>query len=114
MSIKVALLKSGESVIADIKELISDEKVCGYLFKNPYSINLVPKYGFLREEVTPQEDENDLNVSFSPWIPITSDEQIPVRHDWLVTVVNPIEEILKLYEDMINGENDQTDSTDEQ
>ena len=36
MSVKIALLKSGESVIADIKELISDEKVCGYLFKNPH------------------------------------------------------------------------------
>ena len=35
MSIKVALLKSGESVIADIKELISDDNVCGYLFENP-------------------------------------------------------------------------------
>ena len=34
MSIKVALLKSGESVIADIKELVSDDKICGYLFES--------------------------------------------------------------------------------
>ena len=40
MSIKIALLKSGESVIADIKELISDEKICGYLFKSPYIVDL--------------------------------------------------------------------------
>jgi hypothetical protein len=30
MSVKIALLKSGESVIADIKELVSEDKVCGY------------------------------------------------------------------------------------
>ena len=35
MSIKVALLKSGESVIADIKELISNDNICAYLFENP-------------------------------------------------------------------------------
>ena len=41
MSIKVALLKSGESVIADIKELVSDDNVCGYLFENPNIINCI-------------------------------------------------------------------------
>ena len=37
MSIKLALLKSGENVIADIKELVSEEKVCGYLFQESSS-----------------------------------------------------------------------------
>ena len=38
MSVKLAVLKSGDTVIADIKELISDDKVCGYLFTNPHKI----------------------------------------------------------------------------
>jgi len=42
------------------------------------------------------------------------DKEIPVRYDWLVTVVSPAKEIEKLYEEMINGQDDQTDSTDEQ
>ena len=114
MSIKIALLKSGESVIADIKELVQEEKICGYLFKNPYAVNLAPRYGFLTEEPTTDEDEGQMNVSFSPWIPLTIDKEIPVRYDWLVTVVSPAKEIEKLYEEMINGQDDQTDSTDEQ
>ena len=114
MSIKIALLKSGESVIADIKELVQEEKICGYLFKNPYVVNLSPRYGFLTEEPTMDEDEGQMNVSFSPWIPLTIDKEIPVRYDWLVTVVSPAKEIEKLYEEMINGQDNQTDSTDEQ
>jgi len=113
MSIKIALLKSGESVIADIKELVQEEKICGYLFKKPYVVNLSPAYGFLTEEPK-EEGNNEMNISFGPWIPFTMDEEIPVRYDWLVTVVSPAAEIEKLYEEMINGQDNQTDSSGEQ
>jgi len=104
MSIKIALLKSGESVIADIKELISDEKICGYLFKNPYIVDLAPNEEvlLLEEGQTPTEDRN-VGVNFTPWICLTTDTEIPVRPDWIVTLVTPVEEIEKLYEEMING-----------
>ena len=49
MSIKVALLKSGESVIADIKELISNDNICGYLFENPNVINYLEQSYWLRK-----------------------------------------------------------------
>ena len=59
MSIKVALLKSGESVIADIKELVSDDNICGYLFENPNIIN------YLEPEVLTEENKTSkLKVSF--------------------------------------------------
>ena len=38
MSIKLAVLKSGEQVIADAKELVSEEKVHGYLFTRPHKV----------------------------------------------------------------------------
>jgi hypothetical protein len=115
MSIKIALLKSGESVIADIKELVQEDQIRGYLFKDAFAVNLTPKYGFLAEESDlEEEDDGELNVSFTPWMPLTNDKEIPVRYDWLVTIVNPANEIQKLYEEMINGEDNQTDSTDEQ
>jgi len=113
MSIKIALLKSGESVIADIKELIQEDQLRGYIFKKPYAVNLSPSYGFLTEDAS-GEDDGNMSVSFSPWIPFTIDEEIPVRYDWLVTVVSPAKEIQELYEEMINGQSDQSNSTDEQ
>ena len=38
MSVKLALLKSGETVISELKELVSDDTVCGYLFENPHIV----------------------------------------------------------------------------
>ncbi len=108
MSIKVALLKSGESVIADIKELISDDKICGYLFENPNVIT------YLEPELLTEETETSkLKISLIPWILITSDTKIPVRSDWVITMVEPIESVKKIYEEKIN-ESNQDNSIDEQ
>ena len=109
MSVKVALLKSGESVIADIKELVSDDKICGYLFQNPNIIT------YLEPEVLIEQTETSkLKISLIPWILITSDTKIPVRSDWVITIVEPIEEVKKIYEEKINGEDSQVNSVGEQ
>ena len=108
MSIKVALLKSGESVIEDIKELISDDKVCGYLFENPNIITYLEP-----ELLTEQTETSKLKISLIPWILITSDTKIPVRSDWVITMVEPIEDVKKIYEEKIN-ESNQVSSVDEQ
>ena len=101
MSVKIALLKSGESIIADIKELISDEKVCGYLFKNPHKMQISNSI-FLTEEPVEPED-GTISVTFSSWIMFTSDSEIPVRPDWIVTIVEPVNDIKKMYEEKVNG-----------
>ena len=108
MSIKVALLKSGESVIADIKELVSDENVCGYLFENPHIISYLEP-----ELLTEQTETSKLKISLIPWILITSDTKIPVRSDWVITMVEPIEDVKKIYEEKIN-ESNKNNRVDEQ
>ena len=108
MSIKVALLKSGESVIADIKELISNDNICGYLFENPHIISYLEP-----ELLTEQTETSKLKISLIPWILITSDTKIPVRSDWVITMVEPIEDVKKIYEEKIN-ESNQNNRVDEQ
>ena len=108
MSIKVALLKSGESVIADIKELISNDNICGYLFENPHIISYLEP-----ELLTEQTKTSKLKISLIPWILITSDTKIPVRSDWVITMVEPIEDVKKIYEEKIN-ESSQDTRVDEQ
>ena len=85
------------------------------MFKKPYIVDLAhnEEVLLLEEGQTPSEDRN-VGVNFTPWISLTSDKEIPVRPDWIVTVVTPVKEIEKLYEEMINGQDDQSDSTDEQ
>ena len=44
MTVKILLLKSGEDVIADVKEMVSpDEKVIGYFLNKPCVVKLIPK-----------------------------------------------------------------------
>ena len=108
MSVQIALLKSGETIIADVKELIAEEKVCGYLFKNPHKLALTESM-FLAEET----EEDSVGVTFSPWIVFTNDTEIPVRPDWLVTIVDPAKEIRNLYEEKVNGTNSEVSFTEE-
>lgn len=110
MSIKLALLKSGETVISDAKELISEEKVCGYLFTKPHKIE-VRKTMLLVEEN--ENLKRDLEITLSPWIVLTSDTQIPVPPDWIVTIVEPIENIKEMYEEKINGEDNKVSFTED-
>jgi hypothetical protein len=111
MSIKLALLKSGETLICDIKELVSDDKVCGYLFNKPHRIEY--KRPILLTENQNNSSDGEVQVSLSPWILLTSDEQIPISPDWIVTIVDPVKTILELYEEKVNGKIDQVSFTEE-
>jgi hypothetical protein len=102
MTIKLLLLKSGEQLVSDAKELVSEEKVRGYLLNKPQKV-VANKSMFLSEEQS-FEDIN-VEVTFSPWILLTSDEDIVVPTDWVVTVVEPLESVVKMYQDKINGQN---------
>ena len=108
MSVKLALLKSGETIIADIKELISEEKICGYLFKDPHVLTLTESI-----YLTEQAEDDSVGVTFTPWIMFTNDKEIPVRPDWMVTIVEPVKEIRKLYEEKVNGTDSEVSFTEE-
>ena len=100
MSIKLALRKSGEQVIADAKELVSEEKVRGYLFTRPHKVVSTQPL-LLTEE---QQDDNSLEVTLSPWIILSADNEVGVPTDWVVTVVEPLESVVKMYEEKVNGQ----------
>lgn len=102
MSIKLALLKSGEEVIANIRELIdTDEKVVSFMFTKPYVVKLLTPQVLIEEkEKTP---EREYSVSFYPWMPLSLDTDIPVSTDWVVSIVEPVEMVKKSYEEKMNG-----------
>ena len=101
MSIKLALLKSGEQVIADAKELVSEEKVRGYLFTRPHKV-ISTQPMLLTEE---QQDDRSVEVTLSPWIILSADNEVVVPTDWVVAVVEPLESVVKMYEEKVNGQN---------
>lgn len=112
MTIKLAILKSGEDVIADIKELISeDEKVVSYVFTDPFSVKLI------EPEILTDDDGNKINRQYSlsvyPWIPLTEQKDIAVNPDWIVSIVEPAATLKKSYEEKVYGRiSDETTNSD--
>lgn len=101
MSIKLAVLKSGEHVIADIKELVDEnDKVVSLVFLNPYVVNLLtPQILYEENAVT----ETQHKVSFYPWIPLSLDKEMAVDPSWVVTVVEPQEMVKTSYESKMSS-----------
>jgi hypothetical protein len=114
MTVKLAYLKSGEQVIADIKELVdpNSEKVVSLLFENPYVVVLLTPELLVESNIN-QLSEVEHRVSYSPWIVFSDDKKIAVNPDWVITVVEPNEWIKSSYMekmsvDIGNAEVDET------
>ena len=100
MTVKLALLKSGEDIIADIQEMVIEEKVVGYIFNKPCHIKMK-----LKEE---DEKSDSVKIRLVPWILLSKDTKIPVSLDWVITLVEPIDQLSKMYqEDILNNGNNQ-------
>jgi hypothetical protein len=109
MTIKLALLKSGETLISEIKELVSEDsegsgnnQVYGYIFSNPEKV--ITQTPILVSENT-KEDQSSVQVSLSPWIILSKDKDILVSKNWVITFVEPIESLKVMYEEKVNGSN---------
>jgi len=117
MTIKLLVLKSGEDVVADVQEMVVDEKVVGYFLNKPCVVKMSNYSKIEDEETTEEKKKNAFQVRFYPWVPLAKDPVVPLSFDWVVTMVDPIDKLTKLYlEDILEygKENDQTLSTDEQ
>ena len=105
MSVKLVMLKSGEDIITDVKELKSEEGIVGYYFHNPLIVKMYQpeEPTVLNEEGSSREYESRISVQFYPWIPLSKESRIPCSADWVVTIVEPVKNIKKLYQERIDG-----------
>lgn len=100
MSIKLVLLKTGETVICDIKELMVEDKPRGYLLKDPIKVERVTQIVVSENE---NYNEDNISVRLSSWIPLTEDSEIPVFLDTVIAIVEPLESLKNLYMEKVNG-----------
>ena len=112
MTVKLLLLKSGEDIIADVTEMVvgeeNEKKVIGYFFDKPCIIKL-------REGEENPDQKSAYRISMFPWMPLSADSNIPVPADWVVTMVEPKDQLSKMYlEDVVgNGKDSKDSSTDD-
>ena len=111
MTIKLVLLKSGEDIIADVGEMTVGEdenaRLVGYYLNKPCVVKMV-KPTLLTEEEGSRSKKSGFEVSLFPWIPLTQEKTIPVPTDWVITIVEPTEQLKQMYiEDVVNYESNQ-------
>ena len=118
MTIKILVLKSGEDVIADIKEMMTpDNKVMGYLLTKPCVVKLMSNAPLTTEEDDSNtEYSSEVRIRMHPWAPLAKEKEIPLTSEWVVTMVTPIDKVLTMYKEQVlkNGQNNATDSSDKQ
>jgi len=105
MTVKLLLLKSGEDVIADVKEMcVGDEEkptVVGYFLRYPCRVKLVGQ-----DTDHKGDKQHPFRMQLTPWMPLSKDEMIPVVADWVVTATEPIDELKEAYENGVKKNED--------
>ena len=91
MSVKLTLLKSGETLISDVKEVVSDvnqDKPTAFLLENPHIVDTKNK-----------GNEGQIDVVLTPWIMLSKDTSMVIPTDWVVTIVDPHDSVMKMFID---------------
>ena len=103
MSIKLTLLKTGEQLISDMKELSEEGKdePKAYLLENPHTVEINEKQ-FVTEEEKKGGDFG-INVTLLPWIILSKDSQMIIPTDSVLTVVEPLDSVIQLYLDKLKS-----------
>ena len=100
MSIQLTLLKSGEEVIADIKEIRQEgtDELVSYLFKDPYYVKIKTTEVLVEQETRPKHE-----LAYYKWMSLSKDNDIIVNKDWVVCITDPLDTVKKNYEEKVNG-----------
>ena len=99
MSIKLTLLKSGETLISEMKELVAEkeEQAHAYLLENPHIVQTREKT-FLTEEDKKTGDFG-IDVTLIPWIVLSADKKVIIPIDVVTTIVEPITSVKQMFID---------------
>ena len=103
MSIKITVLKTGEQLISDMKELMAEgqEHAPAYLLDNPHTYEINEKQFITEEEK--EEGDYGIDVSLLPWLILSKDSQMIIPVDSVLTVVEPVDALTKLYQDKMDS-----------
>ena len=103
MSIKLTLLKTGEQLISDMKELMAEgqDHAQAYLLDNPHTYEINEKQFITEEEK--EGGDYGIDVSLLPWLILSKDSQMIIPVDSVLTVVEPVDALTKLYQDKMDS-----------
>lgn len=106
MSVKLCLLKTGQTVIGDLKEVIDhvENKTLGYKIVEPYSVDF--EYRNTVKVDNNERVENstldNAGVKFNFWAPLSAEREFNFPYEFIDVIYEPHEEIVSLYNSVVN------------
>ena len=102
MSVKLLLLKSGEEVITEAKEIVNPETkaAIAYALHKPFRLDIVSNDGGIVFN-----NEKGYQISWFPWAPLSKDKDFFLPTDHVLTAYDPLDSITDQYVQAIKEEN---------
>ena len=110
MGIKICLLKTGETVIGDLKEVIDTEKneSLGYKICSPYTVSFTYRNEMrVVDNSVVQNDEDNSNIMFKFWAPLSSERDFNFPHDFVEVIYEPHRDIANSYITVVQNYQDE-------
>ena len=101
MSIKITVLKTGEHIISDMKELMTEgeENAQAYMLVNPHTYEINEKQFVTEDEKNIGGGDYGINVALLPWIILSKDKKMIIPIDSVLTIVEPLDSVTQMYVD---------------
>jgi len=121
MTVRIARLRSGEDVIADIREVTKkdddQERALAFQFIFPYNVDIQDKFAFLAEGTTEESEAlAQPSIILYPWMPLSAQKEIFVRLDEVVSIYDAHSAVTEKYYELLeqvitkNGKSEGTDT----
>jgi hypothetical protein len=95
MTIKLMLLKTGETLITDAKEVVQEEQVKGYMLDNPHFIRTQEKTALMESDTG--KGNYELDIVLTPWMILSSDTSFVITADTVSTICEPIPSVREMF-----------------
>ena len=91
MTVKVMLLKSGEDVISDAKEIMDTENkgIVAYHLSNPFVMQLTAEESDELQVEGEEAPRTKYSVRYTHWAPLSKQRAFIIPADYLVTIYDP-------------------------
>ena len=93
--VKVVIMFNGDSIICDLQEAVDKEsgQRQAYIANYPYKV----QYDQPKMDTTGIVTDPEVKVHYSPWCPLSPEVKIPLNHNMVVTILEPMPSLRDTY-----------------
>ena len=93
--VKVVVMFNGDNIICDLQEAVDKESGArqAYIANYPYKV----EYDQPKLDAAGIVTDPEVKVHYSPWCPLSPEVKIPINHNMVVTILEPVPSLRDTY-----------------